>query len=227
MKMKKSSVWFTALMATVLVGAGGSATVATAQSSEFSIMTITEPLDVGGTVLQPGAYRIKVVPLQTNRNMLQVKSVDRSELYLTVLSINHPRLEGRTETEYVYYPAAPGLPKALRTWYPAEVGSGGHDIVYPGDRAAELAARVKEPVPAYKLAGPVTEDQLKTVEVAPVRWNEAPTVVNVPAPAPPPPVKTAEKKLPNTASSLPLLAGLGFLALGGAASLRLIGRRTA
>ena len=221
--MKKSSVWFTAAMFTVLAGAGGSAMVATAQSSEYSIMTVTEPLDVGGTILQPGAYRIKVVPLQTNRNMLQVKSVDRSELYLTVLSINHPRLEGRPETEYVYYPAASGLPKALRTWYPAEVGSGGHDIVYPGDRAAELAARVKEPVPAYRLAGPVTEERLKTVDVTPMRWSETPAVTT--SPAPPPPVKVAESKLPNTASSFPLLAGLGLVALGTAASLRLIGLR--
>ncbi len=223
--MRKPSVWFAAAMVTVLAGAGGSATIATAQSAEFSTMTVTEPLDVGGTVLQPGAYLIKVVPLQTNRNMLQVKSVDRSELYLTVLSINHPRLEGRAETEYVYYPAASGLPKALRTWYPADVGSGGHDIVYPGDRAAELAARVKEPVPAYRLAGPATEEQLKTVEVAPIRWTETPAVAT--SPAPPPPVLVAENKLPATASSFPLLAGLGLLALGGAASLRLIGRPVA
>lgn len=223
--MKKSSAWFAAAMATLLVGAGGSATVAKAQSSEFSIMTITEPLDVGGTILQPGTYRIKVVPLQTNRNMLQVKSVDRSELYVTVLSINHPRLEGRPETEYVYYPAASGLPMALRTWYPADKGSGGHDIVYPGDRAAELAARVKEPVPAYRAAGPVTEEQLKTVEVAPMRWNETPALAT--SPVAPPPVKVAENKLPATASSFPLLAGLGLLALGGAASLRLIGRPVA
>jgi hypothetical protein len=212
-------------MVTLLAGAVGSATVATAQSSEFSVMTITESLDVGGTILAPGTYHIKVVPLQTNRNMLQVKSVDRSELYVTVLSINHPRLEARPATEYVYYPAASGLPKALRTWYPAEVGSGGHDIVYPGDRAAELAARVKEPVPAYRLAGPVTEEQLRTVEVAPIAWTETPAVAT--SPAPPPPVLVAENKLPSTASSFPLLAGLGFLALGGAASLRLIGRPVA
>jgi hypothetical protein len=105
------------------------------------------------------------------------------------------------------------------------VGSGGHDIVYPGERAAELAARVKEPVPAYRMAGPVTEDQLKTVEVAPIRWNETPAAVKDPVPAPRPPVLVAENKLPRTASSFPLLAGLGFVALGGAASLRLIGRR--
>jgi len=223
--MKKPSAWFAAAMATLLVGAGGSATVAMAQSSEFSVMTITEPLDVGGTVLPPGTYRIKVAPLQTNRNLLQVKSVDRSEFYLNVLSINHPRLEGRPETEYVYYPAAPGLPKALRTWYPADVGSGGHDIVYPGDRAAELAARVKEPVPSYRLAGPVTEEQLRTVDVAPMRWNETPAVAT--SPAPPPPVRVAKNELPRTASSFPLLAGLGLLALGGAAGLRLIGRLVA
>lgn len=219
--MKKPSAWFAAAMVTALAGAGISATVASAQSSEFSMMTVTEPLDVGGTVLQPGMYRIKVVPLQTNRNMLQVNSVDKKELFLTVLSINHPRLEARPETEYVFYPAAAGLPKALRTWYPADKGSGGHDIVYPGDRAAELAARVKEPVPAYRLVGPVTEEQLKTVEIAPVRWNETPVVVAENE------LPRTENKLPRTASSFPLLAGLGLLALGGAASLRLIGRTIA
>lgn len=81
---------------------------------------------------------------------------------------------------------------------------------------------VKEPVPAYRLAGPVTEEQLKTVEVAPMRWNETPAPAT--SPAPPPPVLVAENKLPLTASSFPLLAGLGLLALGGAAGLRLIGR---
>ncbi len=122
------------------------------------------------------------------------------------------------------YPAVAGFPKALRTWFPADVGSGGHDVVYPSDRAAELAARVKEPVPAYKIAGPATEENLKTVEVVPVRWEETKVATTVPAPEPPaPPV---QRKLPKTASSFPLLAGLGFLALG-AASLLLIGRRNA
>ncbi len=226
--MKKFEVWSAVSLVTALVVAGAPAPVATAQSVEASLMTVTEPLDVGGTILQPGSYRIKVVPLQTNRNMLQVRSVDRTEVFTTVLSINHPRLEGKAETEYVYYPAVPGFPKALRTWYPAEVGSGGHDIVYPGDRAAELAARVKEPVPAYTIAGPVTEEKLKTVEIAPVKWEEKKVVATVPAPAPPPVLvaEKKEKKLPRTASSFPLLAGLGFLALG-AASLLLIGRRIA
>ena len=222
--MKKPSAMFVMAMFTLLVGAGFLTPVATGQSNETSILEVTEPLDVGGTIIQPGTYRIKVVPLLENRNMLQVRSEDLTKVVATVLSINHPRVEGRPDTHYVYYPAVAGLPKALRTWYPANVGSGGHDVVYPHDRAIELASRVNEPVPAYEAAGPVPEEQMKTIEVKPV-YETKTAIAEAPVPPPPPPVRLAENKLPRTASELPLVAGLGLLALGGAASLRLIGRR--
>ncbi len=223
--MKKPSVWFAGALVTTLAGAGLIAHVATGQSVEASIMTVTEPVDVGGTILQPGTYRIKVVPLQENRDMLQVRSVDKSEVFATVLSTNHPRMEKRVKSHFVYYPATAELPMALRTWYPANVGSGGHDIVYPRDRALELARRVQEPVPAYEAAGPVTEELLKTVAVQPVYEERTGAAV---APAPAPPVQVAEKqerRMPRTASQVPLAAGMGLLALVGAAALgRLVHR---
>ena len=91
------------------------------------------------------------------------------------------------------------------------------------------ALAVKEPVPAYVATGPVTTEQLKTVEVTPVA--EEKPVVNAAAPAPAqvpapgPPVLVADNNLPATASVFPLAAGLGLLALAGAAGLHLIGRR--
>ena len=39
---------------------------------EKASFTLTEPLDVGGTILQPGDYQITVVRLQGDRNMLRV-----------------------------------------------------------------------------------------------------------------------------------------------------------
>ena len=50
-----------------------SAPTAFAQSeNERGTFTLTEPLDVGAVTLQPGTYLIKVVLIDSNRDMLRV-----------------------------------------------------------------------------------------------------------------------------------------------------------
>lgn len=200
-------------------------------TGEQGYINLTEPLDVGGTVLQPGEYNIIVVPGRVDRNMLQVWNIDKTNLLTTLLSV--PHVEGPSEvrvpnSRYIYYPASEGSPRALRTWFASNTpNSGGHDIVYPKARATELAARVAEPVVAIP-------DEVKVAE-----FETAPLVVVTPdkkvvpykvATIKEPPAKMAQntppqRLLPQTASHLPLIAGLGFLSLFGALGLGVLARR--
>src|SRR5215217_4113248 len=88
---------------------------------EVSTLPVTEPLDVGGTVLQPGKYQISVIQSADGRNKVQVWNADRSKLFATVLTIPH-HLEPNEEipaSTFIYYPATADHPRALRTWFAA------------------------------------------------------------------------------------------------------------
>jgi hypothetical protein len=195
---------------------------ATAQIAETSYLRLAEPLDVGGNLLQPGTYVIRVLPGYTNRNLLQITNEERTKIFATVLSIPHayPEGVGENNTEYVYYPTAPGTVRALRTWYAVNSTSkGGHDIVYPERRAMELAPVAMEPVVAYK--GDEEIEALPTAPLVIVTPKKEVVVYVAPEPAPRP-VAVAKNELPDTASSLPLVAGIGLLLIGAAVGIRIM-----
>ena len=211
-----------------------SANSARAQSEpQQTTLTLTETLEVGTVTLQPGTYLIRVVTLDSNRDMLQVTDPEQMKVFSTVLSRPHPILSADVipENRYVTWAAPPGQPRTLRTWYPRDRSSG-HDIIYPKARALELAAAAKEPVIA--IPDEVKEAEYKTAPllvVTPdrtVKPYEAVAVQPMPKPAP---VAVAEarpaERLPKTASRVPLLAVLGLLSLGGAFGLRALANRTA
>ncbi len=195
---------------------------ATAQIPETSYLRVSDPLDVGGTILEPGTYVIRVLPSFTNRNLLQVTNEDRSKIFATVLSIPHQTSAGRDQesTEYVLYPAVEGTPRALRTWYAADATSrGGHDIVYPERRAMELAPLVMEPVVAY--TGEPKMEELKTAPVLVVVTPKKEVIAFVePVPAPEPVLVAEAKELPSTASRTPLYVTIGLLLIGVAFGIR-------
>jgi len=250
--MKGVTSWLVAGMCTAVLGLAV-APAANAQGTvEQSSFTLTEPLDVGGTILQPGDYQIKVVLGQGNRNLLRVMNADGTQLLCTVLSIPHPEGPGAVKipaSRYTYYPASAGHIMALRTWYAADTpGLGGHDIVYPEQRAMELAALVKEPVVAYPdkvtaaeydttplvVVTPAKEvkpyemaaaEEPPVPEAAPVEPAKPEVVAAQPATAVEKPIQ--HERLPKTASNVPLYAGLGFLALVGALGLGVLARRLA
>lgn len=128
-------------------------------------------------------------------------------------------------------------PDALRAWfYPGD--SFGQEFVYPKVRAIQLAQTTKFVVPAVAVdtfdettikTAPivaVTPDQ-KEVEVTTViQTTPAVAVVETPAPvaaaATPAPAAVVEtEQLPQTASSMPLLALLGGLSISLALGLKL------
>jgi hypothetical protein len=205
---------------------------ASAQSErENSTFTVTEPVDVGGFTLEPGTYLIKVVTLQSNRNMIQVTNEDQTKVFASVLATPHALTlnEAAPTSRYVYYAAAPGQRKALRTWFARDT-TNGQDIVYPNKRAMELAVAAKAPVVA--LPDETKETEYKTVTLAVVTPDQRVTPYQEPAvvvqTAPAPPVVIAEAKpseLPATASRVPLFAALGLLSVGAGFGLRAFANR--
>ncbi|HEX6099493.1 MAG TPA: hypothetical protein VF432_24480 [Thermoanaerobaculia bacterium] len=156
---------------------------AMAQTPEVSTLPITEPTEVGGTILQPGTYLIRVVSPQADRNKVQITSVDRSTIYATLLTVPH-QLEPNEKlpnTMFVYFPAGEGRPRALRTWFAADPASGGgHDIVYEESRARQLARLAKEPVVSYH------DEQMADLNVITPEETSTPYVYEAPVVTPAP-----------------------------------------
>lgn len=235
--MKRLMTYVTVAVCAMLLGGAVTATAGTMGTNEKAYFNLTEPLDVSGTVLPAGDYQIKVVPLRLNRDLLQVLSSDGSTLITTFLTVPHPEGPAGVQvpaSRFLYYPATANHIQALKTWFAGNTpGSGGHDLVYPKQRAMELAAAAQEPVVAIE--DEVQEAEYETAplvvvtpekEVKPyvaVKAEEPPVVKTAPAP-----VKMAESRtLPQTASNLPLVTGLGLLSLLGALALGIYARRIA
>ena len=211
--------------------------VALAQTPEVSVLPVGEPLDVGGTILQPGNYVIRVIPALGDRNRVQITSPDFTTIYATLLTIPHD-LEPNEEvptTRLVFFPATEGRPRALRTWFPPNTAmEAGHDIVYEESRATQLAVIANEPVPAY--TGEITETTMvQTITPPPpvVTTTPAPVVeAPAPAPAPEPMISSQTEEttdttpeMPETASNLPLIALIGLLSIGAAVAVRRFARQ--
>jgi hypothetical protein len=193
-----------------------------AQTPESSTLPVTEPLDVGGTILQPGNYVIRVLPSSTDRNKVQITSPDFQTVFATLLTVPHP-LEPNEEipnTTFLFYPAGEGLPRALRTWFaPNPPTLTGHDIVYDEARAKQLARLAKSKVVFYPAETVVAEVEIPTLQVitpeATVETYVVPTRQTTM-------VSTAtETEMPATAGKVPLIALLGLLSIGGAVALRI------
>jgi hypothetical protein len=191
---------------------------------ENSTFTVTEPVDVGSFTLQPGTYLIKVVMLESNRNLLQVTNEDQTKVFASVLATPHTLAsnEAAPASRYVYYATAPGQRKALRTWFARDT-TNGQDIVYPKQRAMEIAVAAKAPVVA--IPDDVKETEYKSVSLTVVTpeqaakpYEEPAPVVLIAAAAPP------AAQLPATASTVPLYIGLGLLCVGGAFAARILSR---
>jgi hypothetical protein len=215
------------------------APAAVAQTPEVSTFPVTEPIDVGGTIIQPGTYAIRVVQSFSNRNMVQVTSPDLQTVYATVLTVPHqlPRGQRPDNTTFVFYPPQDGQPRALRTWFAQDssASQGGHDIVYDERRARQLARLSDAPVVYYPPDTTVAEYEQRELSIITpqervetyVYTPPAPIVTPAPAPAPAPmasSVQVAEARpisMPRTASGLPLLALLGLVSILGAVAIRM------
>ncbi len=196
----------------------------------------------GFGVLPAGTYVFKVMDSAADRHIVQISDEKETTIYATVLAIPNYRLKSTDKTVMTFSERPAGQPEALRAWfYPGR--RWGEEFVYSKEKAIELAKSSNEPVLYTEAAitpevkTPInspTEPAVVELKRAPVKAinprGEEVELAQVVTPLPaaevaqsrapaPAPVQMAQNRpetLPNTGSSLPLIALLGFMALGGA-----------
>jgi len=203
-----------------------------------TIMTFSQPVEIPGQILPAGTYTFVLLDSPSDRHIVQIFNADGSQIIATVLAINNYRLKPSGDTVVKFAERSGDNPEALKAWfYPGD--NFGQEFVYPKQRAIELAAIVKEPVPALaadsdlKLVPIVAETpEQKEVPVAEaIMVTPAPAEAATPAPvvretaaAPVVETRTAPvaetEQLPQTASQLPLIMLLGVSSLGAALALK-------
>ena len=194
-----------------------------------TVVTFSQAVEIPGKILPAGTYTFQLLDSLADRHIVQIFNADGSQIIATILAINNYRLQPTGETVMKFGERPGDSPEALRAWfYPGD--NFGQEFVYPKVRAIELAQTTKVIVPAVAVDAlddkliktvpivAVTPDQ-KEVEVSTVIQTTPPAAAVV-APAPVAAVKEAEE-LPQTASSMPLIALLGGLSISLALGLKL------
>lgn len=205
-----------------------------------TVVTISGPVEVpgaGAQILPAGTYIFKVLRSPSDRHIVQISNRDETHVFTTILAIPNFRLKATDKTVITFHERPAGEPEALKAWfYPGR--EWGEQFVWGKSRAIALAKETNEAVLStpVEMTGPA--DALDTAPIEAVNPNgetvdEALVVEAPPAPAPvviaaaapvEKPVEVAS--LPTTASNLPLIGLLGFMALGGGLALSGLSKRT-
>jgi hypothetical protein len=134
------------------------------QWNKKTIITIGEPIQVPGKVLQPGKYVMKLMDSPSNRHVVQIFNEREDQLQTTVLAIPNYRLQVTGNTEFQWWETPAGQPKALRAWfYPGD--NFGQEFAYPKNEAIAIAASTNTNVPTTYAE---TEAELATARVGTV-----------------------------------------------------------
>jgi len=215
-----------------LIGAASLSGIRADEWDKTTIVTVNEPVQIPGTVLQPGTYTFRLMESPSDRHIIQVFNADGTRLITTVLAINNYQLEPSGHTILAYEERPIGEPVALKAWfYPGD--NFGQEFVYPKQMASALSQVNETEVPATPAEQPAPAATAPAENPQPAETTP-PEPVSEPQPAPQqePAQATPQAtepqpaaELPKTASDEPLIGLAGLLALGGALALRQFGRQ--
>jgi len=193
-----------------------------------TIITINQPVSVGGTVLQPGKYVMKLFDSPSNRHLVQIFNEDETRLEATVNAMPNYRIRPTDGTVITTEEVPAGTPAPMRAWFYPGDNSGQEfpvqpvpniqsaAVTYNQGQATEIARAEPAPAPApapEPAPAPAPEPQQQA------QAQPAPEPAPAPAPAPeaapaPPPAPEAPRSLPSTGSPLPLVGLAGMLSMG-------------
>ena len=209
--------------------------VPTASADDWNrktVITFSGPVEVPGVgvhSLPAGTYVFKILDSQSDRHIVQIFNQDETQVLTTILAIPNYRLKTTDKTTITFRERPAGEPEALRAWfYPGRAW--GEEFVYEKSRALELAKETNEPVLATSIEATAPVEALKTAPVEAVAPTGEPielakVVEAPPAAAAEPVTVAAADALPETASSLPLIALLGLLTIGAGFALSAFSKR--
>jgi len=213
-------------------------------------ITFSGPVEIPGVhlkgfgVLPAGTYVFKILDSLSDRHIVQIFNQEETVVYATILAIPNYRLRATDKTVITFSERPAGEPEALRAWfYPGR--NWGEEFVYPKAQAMLLAKSTNLPVLFTPVDLPLeVAEPIKSVDAPEVTvMRQAPIMAAKPTGeevqlaevVTPPPALTevavapaaapAVNELPETASSMPLIAICGFLALGGALAIRSLRKR--
>lgn len=204
------------------------------QWDKKTILTVNQPIQVEERLLPPGQYVLKLLNSNSDRHIVQIYNSDQSHMIDTVLAIPNYRLQPTGKSQFLFWETPPGSAKALRAWfYPGD--NFGQEFTYPKhlqmlEASVSTTTAVPAPAPPTTVA-PSQEETMATpppaqVETQPAQpepsanREEQPVETAQAAPPPPQPVPTdrtpapAPSRLPQTASSYPLIGLIGVFSLG-------------
>jgi len=214
-------------------------------------VSFSKAVEVPGTVLEPGKYVMRLVDIQSNRQVVQFMNERESHLYATVMTLPIYRDRPAEKTIINFYEEAPfGQPAPVKAWfYPGD--NLGREFIYPRDRAAQIAlfsrqsvpivtagriertegvtAAPDTPAPAAEVAiatpvpEPVVEQHAEAKVEEPVVIAQS-TLPAEPAISEPAPVTAQQlpESLPKTASDFAGIALVGLIAVAGAGMVRIL-----
>lgn len=203
------------------------------ESDKLTIFTFSQPVEMpGGKVLPAGTYAFKLLDSPGDRNIVQIFDKDQMKLYATVMAIPDYRPNPSDKPIITFSETKAGGPVAIKEWfYPGD--QYGQEFVYPKNRAVEIAKQANQPVPSQpeqtasginQPAQSASDQSVKDMEASSLKAEqpsgqevEVAEVFIVQAPPADDGTRSVAQKLPQTASSLPLLSvwGIFLLLLGG------------
>jgi len=231
---------FTALLLSIGISAIAMAQGGTVQRQ--TKLAVSEPTMVGNVMLDPGSYTLRVHDFQSEKVQVVVTRDSDSKTMGTVVASRerrsldtHQASDNQTQFTYTTFNGHP----AVATWfYPGD--EWGERFAYGAETSASTATTTGGDVTMTQTPAPTASTSAMAESTPPAQTaapmtteKEEHTVAETaPAPAPAPveteaaPAPAAPQTLPKTASSTPLVALLGALALAGASAVR-FGRRKA
>jgi hypothetical protein len=201
--------------------------IKTAKADEWNkemILKFSGPVEVPGKVLQPGKYVFRLADSNSNRNIVQIFSVDdkgRQDFAATILAVPDFLTQTPDKPMVQFEERHLGDPEAIKSWFYPGDNYGWH-FVYPKSEHLEAASLVVPPAapvspPAVESAIP--EAPVETAEETPAVIIESETLISqvelIPEPADDDP-PAADRQLPETAghSAVFLLAGIASIGAG-------------
>jgi hypothetical protein len=110
-----------AALATSLMSSAFVPSLKASEWDEKTIITISQPVDVQGTILPAGRYVLKLQTSSFARDIISIFNDGEKRVIATFL-VNHAyRLDSTDKSEFSFYGSPEGQPAALHTWfYPGE-----------------------------------------------------------------------------------------------------------